>query len=230
MVKSKPTQTTAPFKRNVVYITKPQMREAESQTLEENVQLPVTVIPPPIPTTDASTQLDEGVLFDFDEEVEPILEVLIGRALSEARVELEEELFMEKLTQKRNEFERKRANELDSIDKLEKSEMRRQAEKEERLQQERTMLAITKSALAKTEALKYAKSRFGDICSTTLKQLAAQGAFKSELLRHIETEYIPSICEEAAQKYSVNKLYIQLKHDYVPGLIAEARERSIKVR
>jgi hypothetical protein len=230
MVRSKPTQTTAPFKRNIVYIHKPQLREAESQTDDENVQQRQTVVVPCIPTADASTQLDEGVLFDFDEEVEPILEVLIGRVLSEAKLEVAEELFMDTLAIKRNEFEGKRNKEIESINSLEKSEMRRVAERDERIQQERTMLAVAKSALAKTDALKFSKDRFGDICATTLKTLAAQGAFKSDLLRRIETDYLPSIFEEAAKKCSINKLYSELKQHFVPELISEARERSIKVQ
>jgi len=40
---------------------------------------------PPKSGTDAATQIENGELFDFDMEVEPLLEVLVGKTLEQVR-------------------------------------------------------------------------------------------------------------------------------------------------
>lgn len=229
MVKNKPTQTNEPYKKPVVYINRPRMREAESQTDEDVQEPPLTIIPPPVIVVNASTQLDEGVLFDFDVEVEPILDVLIDRTIREAQQELEEEIYMEELQRKRKIFEQRRDEEIEAIKELESAEFRRKQERDDRIQQERTMLAVAQSALLKAEALKQARGLFGDLCEKTIQSLSSHGFFKSSLLRHIESEYLPAILRDAEQRNSVNALYDELKHRYVPDLISEACAKAINV-
>lgn len=48
---------------------------------------------------DVSTQIYEGDLFDFDVEVKPILEVLVGKTLEQALMEVQEEEELETLRQ-----------------------------------------------------------------------------------------------------------------------------------
>lgn len=49
--------------------------------------------------TDVATQILEGELFDFDLEVQPILEVIVGKTLEQALMEVNEEKEMELLRQ-----------------------------------------------------------------------------------------------------------------------------------
>ena len=65
--------------------------EAETQTdpLLDRPTEPLFV--PQSSGADMSTQIEEGELFDFDNEVQPILEVLVGQCLERSFMELLEE-------------------------------------------------------------------------------------------------------------------------------------------
>lgn len=70
---------------------KPPRYEVQSQTefiIEKPIHRPKT---PPPKGTDKETQINDGDLFDFDEEVEPILSVILGRTIEESQMEVLEE-------------------------------------------------------------------------------------------------------------------------------------------
>ena len=60
-------------------------------------------------TVDAMTQIEknDSNLFDFDHEVKPILEVLVGKTIHIALIELQEEYEMAEILRREEEFERK---------------------------------------------------------------------------------------------------------------------------
>ena len=59
---------------------------------------------------DVSTDIPSEDLFDFDFEVTPILDVLVGRTIWLAKIELNNELELEELNRKTREFEVKHAS------------------------------------------------------------------------------------------------------------------------
>jgi len=73
---------------------------------------------------DKETQIEEGELFDFDYEVEPILQVLVGKIFEQARMEVleEEEIRIMKEEQKR--YDELRYAELIEAQRLEAFEKR----------------------------------------------------------------------------------------------------------
>ena len=91
-------------------------------------------IPPP-KGKDEETQIIDGELFDFEMEVKPILEVLVGRSVIQAQYELIEEYEREEyLTHKKN-YERKREFELNKLQRTEAKYMRQEEEKQRRFKQ-----------------------------------------------------------------------------------------------
>ena len=91
-------------------------------------------IPPP-KGKDEETQIIDGELFDFEMEVKPILEVLVGRSVIQAQYELIEEYEREEyLTHKKN-YERKREFELNKLQRKEAKYMRQEEEKQRRFKQ-----------------------------------------------------------------------------------------------
>lgn len=80
---------------------------------------------------DASTEIVEGELFDFDAEVQPILETLIGRTLQQALTEVIHE---EEIAELRKEQQKMLASR-----EAEMMELRRLEEQENRLQSDTTV-------------------------------------------------------------------------------------------
>ena len=91
-------------------------------------------IPPP-KGKDEETQIIDGELFDFEMEVKPILEVLVGRSVIQAQYELIEEYEREEYLNHKKNYERKREFELNKLQRTEAKYMRQEEEKQRRFKQ-----------------------------------------------------------------------------------------------
>lgn len=78
---------------------------------------------------DRETQILPGELFDFDLEVEPILEVLVGKTLEQGLMEVLEEEELSAIRNRQEEFEQLRNSELAEVQRLEAEVKRKYAEK-----------------------------------------------------------------------------------------------------
>ena len=76
-----------------------------------------------------------GDLFDFDFEIEPILEVLVGKTLEQGLVEVLEEEEIANMRAHQENFEKIRQDELVATQRMEAAEIRKMEEKERRLAQ-----------------------------------------------------------------------------------------------
>lgn len=85
--------------------------------------------------TDVETQIWDGDLFDFDTEVEPILQVIVGKTLEQSRMEVLEEEELKAMKKHQLEFERLRDAELLEAQRLEEEERRREDEIRRRKQE-----------------------------------------------------------------------------------------------
>ena len=84
---------------------------------------------------DEETQIIDGELFDFEMEVKPILEVLVGRSVIQAQYELIEEFEREEYLNHKKKFERKREFELNKLQRTEAKYIRQEEEKQRRFKQ-----------------------------------------------------------------------------------------------
>ena len=91
-------------------------------------------IPPP-KGKDEETQIIDGELFDFEMEVKPILEVLVGRSVIQAQYELIEEYEREEYLNHKKNYERKREFELNKLQRTEGKYIRQEEEKQRRFKQ-----------------------------------------------------------------------------------------------
>ena len=91
-------------------------------------------IPPP-KGKDEETQIIDGELFDFEMEVRPILEVLVGRSVIQAQYELIEEYERDEYLNHKKKYERKREFELNKLQRTEDKYVRQEEEKQRRFKQ-----------------------------------------------------------------------------------------------
>merc|ERR1719191_908752 len=111
--------------------------DIDTQTDAFMDQLPAPIFIPMKTGIDVETQIYEGDLFDFDVEVEPILEVLVGKTLEQSMMEVMEEEELANMRAHQEHFEQIRNTELAETQRLEEQEKRRFEEKERRIAQER---------------------------------------------------------------------------------------------
>ena len=106
---------------------------------------------------DKATMIEQGDLFDFDLEVEPILEVLVGKTLEQSMLEVLEEEELRNIRKHQEEFEQIRNAELAEVQRLEAEAKRRWEEKERRLNQERDRVVRERAVKEKVAARAYAR-------------------------------------------------------------------------
>ena len=105
------------------FLPKPVTYNIEVQT-QDYIDRPQTPLFTPVKSgEDKGTQIDRGDLFDFDEEVEPIINVLTFKTLEEARMEVLEEEELKEMKRQEQDFEKVRNRELEVVQKLENQEM-----------------------------------------------------------------------------------------------------------
>ncbi|XP_046848861.1 radial spoke head protein 3 homolog B-like [Xenia sp. Carnegie-2017] len=148
---------------------------------------------------DVSTQILQGELFDFDIEVKPILEVLVGKTMEQALIEVMEEEELANLRSQQRRFEELRNAELVETQRLEEQERRHHEEKERRIKQQIDVLKKEKETAEKIAARAFAQSYLADMIPSVFGSLNEHGYFYDPVERDVETYFMPWL-EEQIQK------------------------------
>ncbi|KAL7697108.1 radial spoke protein 3 [Lotmaria passim] len=154
---------------------------------------------------DAETQIHEGELFRFDEAVEPILEVLVGKTLEQAMLEVMQEEELELLRQQQIEFEQRRKEELLEAQKLESAERRKFEEKERRKKQEMERIQREKETREKLQARQYAKAYMTNMENRVFSRLQDEGWFADRVLNEVELDFFPWLMGEVDKELEKKK-------------------------
>ena len=173
-------------------------------TFEMGVQIDMYVDRPQTPLfwpqktgIDVESQIEDGELFHFDDEVEPILNVLLSKVLEQSRMEVLEEEEIKEMKKKQREFEEIRNRELTEVQKLEDKEARELAEKNRRVAQKKiekdNRIINQKKLFART----FAKEYLSKIKQNTLKQLEQRGVFRSPMESQYQNNLLNYIYQNA---------------------------------
>ena len=169
----------------VQQVESPKYKELEElSTVEEDLPYYYIDKPPtpkyiPLPPgVDVDTQVEDGELFDFELEVKPILEVLVGRSLVQARYELIEEHERQEYIKHKVEYEQEREFELNNLQRMEASKIRRVNEQNRRenqvIQKAKYDIVIQKKLYSKV----FAKQHLESLKKRTLGHLEQLGFLK----------------------------------------------------
>jgi hypothetical protein len=162
------------------------------------------------PGREVATQIEEGELFDFDLEVESILEVLVGRSLVQARYELIEEDERKEYLEHKRKFEQKREFELVNLQRSEAARVRREEEKVRRQKQafekRNTDIISQKKLICKT----FAKSHLKFLKRNSLNHLIEREFLKENhdlrLNNMIYNDLLPKIEKDTYQYFNIEKI------------------------
>ncbi|NXN50518.1 RSPH3 protein, partial [Rynchops niger] len=148
---------------------------------------------------DVATQIEEGELFDFDIEVKPILEVLIGKTVEQALLEVMEEEELAYLRARQHAYAELRNAELAEAQRLEEQDRRYREEKERRKRQHMQMLQKQKETTEKIAARAFAQHYLADLIPSVFNNLRDSGFFYDPIERDIETEFLPWLMTEVEE-------------------------------
>mmetsp|Transcript_158069 Transcript_158069/g.507080 ORF Transcript_158069/g.507080 Transcript_158069/m.507080 type:complete len:466 (-) Transcript_158069:127-1524(-) len=179
--------------------------EAETQTDFLLDRPPSPLFMPAKIGVDIETQIEEGELFDFDVECEPVLEVLVGKTLEQSMMEVLEEEELESLRRHQEDFEKRRNAELLEAQRMEAAEKRRSDEMERRMQQQAGQKEQDLAVMRKVVSRSIASAHLSSLkdralahlldagCFADSVQLAAENKFMPELLKAIEAEVAQAV-------------------------------------
>ncbi|TRY86594.1 hypothetical protein DNTS_018582 [Danionella cerebrum] len=147
---------------------------------------------------DAATQIEEGELFDFDMEVQPMLQVLVGKTIEQALLEVMEEEELANLRAQQQAFKEIRDAELVEVQRLEERERRLRVEKEKRIMQQKAVLEKEKETADKIAARVFAQQYLSDLLPSVYSNLKDCGYFYDPVQRgeYLETGFLPWLMEE----------------------------------
>ncbi|NXP04903.1 RSPH3 protein, partial [Thinocorus orbignyianus] len=148
---------------------------------------------------DVATQIEEGELFDFDVEVKPILEVLVGKTIEQALLEVMEEEELAQLWARQRAYAELRNAELAEAQRLEEQDRRYREEKERRRLQHMKMLQKQKETTEKIAARAFAQHYLTDLIPSVFNDLRDSGYFYDPIERDIETEFLPWLMTEVEE-------------------------------
>lgn len=149
---------------------------------------------------DIATQILEGDLFDYDVEVKPIIEVLVGKTIEQSLLEVMEEEELANLRSQQRAFEELRNAELVEQQRLDEQERRHREEKERRMKQQKEILRKEKETSDKIAARAFAQSYLADLVPSVFGTLADNGYFYDPVERDVEQGFMPWLMERMEEE------------------------------
>lgn len=165
---------------------KPVEMDMETQTPAVNDRPPSPLFVRAKIGHDMETQILPGDLFNFDIEVEPILEVLVGKTLHVSMLEIMQEEELAAIALQQGEFETIRNIELAEVQRLEAELKRKSQEKERRLEQESKRKLARRALEEKIAARSFSQSYLGSLHTGVFDTLIAEGFLYDPVRKEIE--------------------------------------------
>jgi len=169
--------------------------DVESQTDAFLDRPPTPLFVPAKTGVDNTTQILDGELFDFDIEVKPILEVLVGKTIEQALMEVMEEEELANLRAQQRQFEELRHAELVETQRLEEQERRHREEKQRRMKQQTEVLALEAETARKIAARAFAQNYLSDLVPSVFGALSENGYFYDPVAKDVEKNFVPWLLE-----------------------------------
>jgi len=174
--------------------------DAETQTQQFMDRPPSPLFVKAKTGLDAETQIMPGDLFNFDLEVTPILEVLVGKTLHVAMLELVQEEELEAIRLQQEEFSAIRNIELAEVQRLEAEAKRRFAEKERRLMQEKIRVENRRRLDEKIAARSFSRQYLGSLHASVFEELESEGVFFDPLEKEVSDIFMVEVLSVASAK------------------------------
>ena len=167
-------------------------------------------------------------MFDFDLEVEPILEVLVGKTMEQSMQEVLEEEELAMIRRRQEEFEQTRNVELAEVQRLEAEAKRSYDEKERRKVQESERIVREKEVGEKVKARAYAKDYLGDLHENVFGNLMETGHFYDPLAKEVEEIFMPWISDGVVDELDRVALSRKLTTKVLEAAVQLGNEQALK--
>eukprot|EP00614_Pseudopedinella_elastica_P025214 CAMPEP_0172626526 /NCGR_PEP_ID=MMETSP1068-20121228/150747_1 /TAXON_ID=35684 /ORGANISM="Pseudopedinella elastica, Strain CCMP716" /LENGTH=367 /DNA_ID=CAMNT_0013436159 /DNA_START=184 /DNA_END=1287 /DNA_ORIENTATION=+ len=171
---------------------------------------------------DAASQVDVAEIFDFNAEVAPILEVLVGKTLQTSMLEVMEEEELAAIRRRQDEFEEERNAELMEVQRLEAEAARKFAEKKRRVHQEKERKRLQAELKEKVAARSFAKAYLAEMNASVYGELEKEGAFYDPVKKEVEEVFLPWLFDAAVAQSTQTTVAQNLADDLLLSALGQA--------
>jgi hypothetical protein len=199
--------------------------------VEEETQTEAFMDRPPSPLFipsktghDMATQIEPGDLFDFDMEVVPILEVLVGKTLEVSMMEVMEEEELATIRMHQENFEQTRNAELAEVQRLEAEAKRKFGEKQRRMKEQAARIADQAQLKEKVAARSFAKNYLSDLHSSVFETLMDAGHFYDPVQKEVKDEFMPWVMDAVVDQLA----NVAMSRTLADGVIGAAMQLSVE--
>ncbi|XP_053736279.1 radial spoke head protein 3 homolog isoform X1 [Synchiropus splendidus] len=182
-------------------------------TTEMECQTDAFVDKPPSPLfipaktgKDVATQIEEGELFDFDREVQPLLEVLVGKTIEQSLLEVMEEEELAALKAQQKYYEERRNAELAEVQRLQEQERRHTQEKENRIAQQKEVQRKEKEVAAMIAGRAFTQRYLENVIPSVFSALKVDGYIYDPVKKDIESNFLPLLMSEMNRRREQKEL------------------------
>lgn len=175
--------------------------DVETQTLQFMDRPPSPLFVRAVTGRDADTQILPGDLFNFDLEVGPILEVLVGKTIHLSMLELVQEEELEAIRLQQEEFAAIRNIELAEVQRLEAEARRKAQEKERRIAQEKQRVEDRKKLDEKIAARAFSRQYLGSLHTSVFEDLQSEGIFYDPVEKEVTDIFLATTISSLAVKF-----------------------------
>ncbi|XP_053150367.1 radial spoke head protein 3 homolog [Hemicordylus capensis] len=174
--------------------------------------------------TDVATQIEEGELFDFDIEVKPVLEVLVGKSIEQALLEVTEEEELANLKAHQCAYHELRNAEIAEVQRLEEQERRHKEEKERRMAKQTEIQDKEREVSDKIAARAFSLQYLSNLIPSVFDNLQNNGFFYDTVERDVEKGFLPYLMNNVEQNMEKRLLGKTM----VDCLIKEVTEKRLE--
>jgi len=171
----------------------------EAQTDEFLPEPPAEQYQPQKTGMDVMTQVEDGELFDFEYEVEPILDVLINKTLEQSLMETEEEDEMERMKQFQSEWFERQAKMMKTWEEQLAEEWVRWRAKEKVLAEAREKKKREATVLLKIQAMSAATKHLANVVPNAVSDLQ-ELAFPDKKGMDLHRDFLPMLFQQAQKQ------------------------------
>lgn len=177
---------------------------------------------------DTSTQVEDGELFDFNLEVAPLLEVIIGKTIEQSFTEVLEEEELKAMRDHQEYFEQVRTAELVATQRMEAEEKRKAMENARRVKQEEERIAREKQVRNKISSVQLARGYLTGVFDVVFDKLYEDGTFFDPSVKEVEDDFLPLLTAMVTKKVTQKEISREVMRKIIREAIIKASEAKQK--
>lgn len=172
---------------------------------------------------DVGVQIEDGDLFNFDRDVQPLLTVLIGKILEQTDLELREEEEIKKIREAKAEFLKRIKEDKLRIKKIEEEEIKLKKEVDNKKGLKLIEKNFKKNTQKKLMSKVFAKNFLRNFQKDAYKALTAQGIFIDQNVPLVQDAVTQYVFNEAEKAKSDDRLVTKFIGDVYVNLSVSAK-------